>query len=270
MVSLLKNDNFNLEKKSWQLRADLIDMVKTHGGHIGGSLSSLDLMIATYFSGCFRLPQPDHFILSAGHLCPSLYVVLADLGFFPAPKLKTYAQFHSRLQSHSSIDVPGVDYSSGALGQGLSFAAGLALADRRHFTLCLTTDGEHQEGQVWEAAMFAAKYQLGNLINMVDLNHYQIDGSTDSIMPLGDLAAKYLRFGWTVTTVDGHNFGSIIKAFKTANDSSYPTCIIANTILGRGVSFMQHDYHYHDVKSLDDFHYQLAQKEIAAQLQKYD
>jgi transketolase len=234
------------------------------GGHIGGSLSSLDLIIAVYFSGLFNLKQ-DRFILSAGHLCPALYVVLAKAGYFDKKLLSTYSSFGSVLQGHASAAVPGINYSSGSLGQGLSFAAGLALGNSQSSVICLTSDGEHQEGQVWEAAMFANKYHLGNLINLVDSNHYQIDGSIDDIMPLNDLAAKYVQFGWTVTTVDGHDFGQIINALKKAKNSKYPNCIIANTILGKGVSFMQYDYHYHDIKNLDERLYLRAKKELENQ-----
>jgi transketolase len=138
----------------------------------------------------------------------------------------------------------------------------LALGDKHHTAICLTSDGEQQEGQVWEAAMFASKYHLGNLINIVDRNHYQIDGSTDDIMPEGDLAAKYRQFGWTVTTVNGHDFSQITKALSQAKNSNYPTCIIANTILGFGISFMQHDYHYHDIKNIDEKLYLRAKKEL--------
>ncbi|MFA6250139.1 MAG: transketolase [Candidatus Shapirobacteria bacterium] len=246
---------------SRQLRLDLLDLIYRSGGHIGGSLSCLDLLVALYFSPVFEFP-PDYFTLSAGHLCPALYVVLAKRGLFHSDLLKTYSSFSSPLQGHVSTDVPGVSYSSGSLGQGLSFAAGLALGNPGSQSLCLTTDGEHQEGQVWEAAMFASKYRLGNLINIVDYNHYQIDGSTDDIMPLGRLAAKYVQFGWTVTTVDGHNFNQINKALRQARESTYPTCLIAKTIFGKGISFMQYDYHYHDVKSLPDRLYSLAKQEL--------
>jgi transketolase len=251
-----------LFKISQELRLDLLEMIyQSGGGHIGGSLSSLDLITAVYFSKIFD-PERDHFILSAGHLCPALYVVLAEAGYFPKSLLSSYSSFGSMLQGHVSTEVPGVEYSSGSLGQGLSFAAGLALGDLKNITVCLTSDGEHQEGQIWEAAMFASKYKLGNLVNIVDYNQYQIDGSTHDIMPLGNLAAKYIQFGWTVTTVDGHNFSQIIKSLKSVQKSDYPTCIIAKTILGKGISFMQYDYHYHDVKNLSEKLYSLAQNEL--------
>lgn len=251
-----------MSKLSPQLRSRLLDLIyQSGGGHIGGSLSSLDLIIAVYLSKIFKFPG-DHFVLSAGHLCPALYTVLSQAGFFHPDLLKTYASFNSPLQGHVSTDVPGVDYSSGSLGQGLSFACGLSLGDRSRTTICLTSDAEHQEGQIWEAAMFASKYKLGNLINIVDYNHYQIDGATDDIMPLGRLAAKYIQFGWTVTSVNGHNFTQIIRALKQSKSSDYPTCLIAKTIFGKGISFMQYDYHYHDIKNLSENLYLRAKKEL--------
>lgn len=255
-----------LVRLSYELRLDLLKLIHDAGnGHIGGSLSSLDLMIATYFSG---LLKNNHFILSAGHLCPALYVVLAHAGYFPRSKLATYSQLGSLLQGHVSTDVPGVEYASGALGQGLSFACGLSLGDLSHQTVCLTSDGEHQEGQIWEAVMFAAKYHLGNLINIVDHNKYQIDGSIQDIMPLDDLAAKYLRFGWTVTVVDGHDFNQITAALEKANGSTFPNCIIANTILGKGIASMQYDYHFHDVKALDEGFYERTKNDFESVIKK--
>jgi len=259
-----------LETISVSLRLDLLNLVYQAGeAHLGGPLSSLDLFISLYFSKLFKFSSAknktnfDHFTLSAGHLAPALYVVLAKAGYFPHSHLKNFATLASPLQAHASTTAPGVEYSSGALGQGLSFATGLALGDPAHYSLCLTTDGEHQEGQVWEAAMFAKKYQLGNLINIVDHNHYQIDGAVEDIMPLGRLASKYLKFGWSVISVSGHNFTQILKALKKAKQKSrYPTCIIANTIFGKGISFMQHDYHYHDIKNLSEALYDRARQDL--------
>lgn len=259
---MLPDSNYSLKQLSRQLRLDLLDMVYQSGqGHIGGSLSSLDLIIALYFSDHFNFKK-DHFILSAGHLCPALYVVLAKSGYFPKDLLSSYAYFGSILQGHASTQVPGVEYSSGSLGQGLSFAAGLALGDKLHTTVCLTSDGEHNEGQIWEALMFASKYKLGNLINIIDHNKYQIDGSTENIMPTGDLAAKYIRFGWTVTTADGDNINQVVKALKKAKNSKYPVCIIANTTFGKGISYMQYDYKYHDANNLSKTLYLRAREEI--------
>lgn len=248
---------------SRELRLDILNTVFKAGfGHIGGSLSSIDLLVSLYFSKLFDFDR-DHFILSAGHLCLSHYAVLAKLGKFPARLLDTYSQFGSIVQGHESIDVPGVEYSSGALGQGLSFAAGLALGDKDHHTICLTTDGEHNEGQIWEAIMFANKYHQGNLINIVDCNGIQIGGTTAEIMPTDSLAAKYVHFGWTVTTVDGHNFPALIKAIRKAKDSTiYPACIIAKTVSGKGISFMEKNPQYHDVKALPQNLYLAALDEL--------
>lgn len=245
------------------LRLDILETVNTAGfGHIGGSLSSIDILISLYNSGIFNFNK-DHFILSAGHLCLALYTVLAQQGKIPREELLTYAQFNSRLQGHSNLDTPGVEYASGALGQGLSFAAGLALGDKNRHVVCLTTDGEHNEGQIWEAIAFANKYHQGNLINIVDYNGYQLGGSTKDIMPLEELAAKYLRFGWTVTTVNGHDFFALEKALRTAKSSTiYPACIIAKTTFGRGISFMENNYEYHDIKKLPEDIYLKAKNEL--------
>jgi transketolase len=252
-----------LKSLSREFRLDVLNTVYLAGfGHIGGSYSCIDLLTSLYFTDLFNFDH-DHFVLSAGHLCLSLYAVLAKVGKIPKDLLPSYGEFGSILQGHVSADIPGIEYSSGSLGQGLSFSAGLALGDHRHMTICLTTDGEHDEGQTWEAVTFAKKYQLGNLINIVDCNGLQIGGSTDSIMPLGNLASRYLAAGWTVTTVNGHNFSAIIKALTRAKEHSiYPTCIIANTVLGKGVSYMENDYHYHDVKNLPDELYELALRDL--------
>lgn len=257
----------SLDYVAAKLRLDLLDMIyQSEGGHIGGSFSSLDLIIAVYYSNLFNFSLKksvrDHFILSAGHLCPALYVVLASLGYFDKKILNTYNTFGSILQGHVSAEVPGVEFSSGALGQGLSFASGLAIANKKNTIICLTSDGEHQEGQTWEAVMLAKKYRLGNLINIVDYNGMQIDGSTDDIMPLGNLAAKYVQFGWTVTTVDGHNYKQLIRALERAYNSEYPTCIIAKTVLGKGISFMENNFHYHDIKQLSQDTYLKAKYEL--------
>lgn len=259
MLPFIKTHPLQITAK--ELRGDLLDMVYKNGGHIGGSLSSIDLITAVYFSNIFDFKK-DHFILSAGHLAPALYVALAKAKYFPKKLLDDYSTFDSFLQGHVSSEVPGVEYSSGSLGQGLSFSCGLALGDSKHTTICLTTDGEHQEGQVWESIMFAKKYKLKNLINIVDCNQLQIDGPVSKIMPLSNLAAKYIHFGWTVTTVDGHNLNQINSALKIAQKSDYPNCIIAKTILGKGVSFMENNFQYHDVKNLPENLYKKAKEEL--------
>lgn len=258
-----KNSSHPLQAIASELRLDILETVNTAGfGHIGGAFSAIDLMIALYFSDLFNFNK-DHFVLSAGHLCLAHYAVLARYGKFPKKELLNYAEFGSPLQGHESIEVSGVKFSSGALGQGLSFASGLALGDKDHHTVCFTTDGEHNEGQIWESLMFANKYHQGNLINIVDVNGSQIDGRADDIMPLGEIASKYLHFGWTVTTVNGHNFAEITKALKKAKESTiYPACIIAKTTLGKGVSFMENNFKYHDVKKLPEDLYLQAHYEL--------
>ena len=255
-------NQIDFNKLSRDLRLDLLEMVYRSGsGHIGGSLSSLDILASIYHSDVFDFKK-DHFILSAGHLAPALYSVLANANFFDKKELKNFSSFNSFLQGHVSTKTPGVEYSSGSLGQGLSFASGLALGEPKNSVVCFTTDGEHQEGQVWEAAMFASKYKLGNLINIVDYNGYQIDGSTNDIMPLKNLAAKYVEFGWTVTTVDGHDFNKLIKILKKSKNSNYPNCIIAKTIFAKGISFIEKDFHYHDIKNMTPEFYLKAKTKL--------
>ncbi len=248
-----------LDRLALELRLALLEMIyKSGGGHLGGSFSALDLITAIYFSNIFKFP-PDHFILSAGHLAPALDTVLAKAGYFPNDLLDGYGSLGSPLQGHVSTETNGVEYSSGALGQGLSVAAGLALAKPKSRVVCLTSDGEHNEGQVWEAIMFANKYKLGNLINVVDVNGCQIGGTTDEIMPLGNLASKYLSFGWIVIGVDGHNFEDIERGYlKASNGRGSPTCILAKTTLARGIDFMSSLPKYHDVKQLKESVYQRA------------
>lgn len=254
--------DINLSKIARQCRLDLVDMLyQSGGGHLGGPLSSIDILTTLYFSKIFNFKK-DHFILSAGHLAPAIYSVLANARYFDKKELKNFSSFNSFLQGHVSTKTPGVEYSSGSLGQGLSFACGLALGEPKNSVVCLTTDGEQQEGQIWEAAMFASKYKLGNLINIVDCNNFQIDGSTDSIMPLKNLAAKYVQFGWTVTTVDGHDFNKLVKVLQKSKKSNYPNCIIAKTIFAKGISFIEKDFHYHDIKNMTPEFYLKAKTKL--------
>lgn len=258
----LLNQSKYLKDLARLCRIDLLDMIyQSGGGHLGGPLSCLDILTVLYFSKLFNFKK-DHFILSAGHLAPALYVVLANLGLFDKKNLKKFGSFSSFLQGHVSTQTPGVEYSSGSLGQGLSFAAGVALSNKNNKVVCLTTDGEHQEGQIWESIMFAKKYKLSNLINIIDYNGYQIDGATKDIMPLGNLAAKYVQFGWTVTTVDGHDFNQITKALVKAQKSEYPNCIVAKTVFAKGIPFIENDFHYHDVKELSSDFYLKAKSKL--------
>ncbi len=243
------------------LRLDLLNLIYKNGGHIGGCLSALDIIDTLYDGQSFNFDQ-DHFVLSAGHLAAALYVVLAKIGKIDKKLLDTYSCFGSPLQGHVSHRVPGVEYSSGSLGQGLSFATGLALGDSSHYSVCLTSDGEHQEGQIWEAATFANKYKLKNLINIISANGLQIDGKIEKIMPLGSLSEKYIQFGWNTITIDGHNQDEIKKAIELAKKSNQPTCIFAKTIMGKGISYMENNFQYHDVKSLSQDLYEQAVAEL--------
>ncbi|MFZ2152690.1 MAG: transketolase [Microgenomates group bacterium] len=251
------------EALSREFRTHILETTYLSGAaHIGGALSIIDTITSLYYGNNFNFSK-DHFILSAGHLCLAHYAVLAKIHQIPLKKLYSFTTLGSPFQGHESTEVKGVEFSSGSLAQGLSFACGLALGDKDNHTVCVTSDGEHNEGQVWEALLFANKYHLGNLINIVDYNGIQIDGKTEDIMPLDELAAKYLRFGWTVTTVDGHDFTALDKAIKTAKNSTiYPACIIAKTVFGKGISFMEHNFEYHHLKNLSDTLYHQALEEL--------
>ena len=243
------------------LQREAIKMVGEAGcGHIGGSLSSCDILAALYFNILNidpRKPQwvdRDRFILSKGHATPIMYPVLAERGFFPKSWLKTFDVPLSNLPKHVDMHVtPGIDMSTGALGQGLSIAIGMAAAARlnkkSYFVYALLGDGELASGQIWEAAMSASKFGLDNLIATVDRNKLQVDGSTDSdekIMPLEPLADKWRSFGWNVIEINGHDFGQILEAYgKAKSIKGKPGVIIANTIKGKGVSFMENNCSWH-------------------------
>jgi transketolase len=239
------------------VRQDIIKMLALAGsGHPGGSLGMADIMTVLYFNILKHTPlQPnnkyrDRLVLSNGHICPVLYSTLARAGYFPLVKLKSLRKIDSQLQGHPHRgSLPGVETSSGPLGQGISQAVGMAMAGfmnkQKHHIFCITSDGEHNEGQVWEAVMSAHKYKLDNLINIVDYNGIQIDGLTKNIMPLGSLRKKYEAFGWHVLEMDGHNIKKIITTLEKAKHIKNPVAIIAHTILGKGVSFMENQYSWH-------------------------
>ena len=242
------------------LRQDIITTLNTAGsGHTGGSLGMTDIFAALYFNILNHIPhQPDNpnrdrLILSNGHICPILYASLARAGYFPLVKLKTLRKINSQLQGHPHAgSLPGVETSSGPLGQGISQAVGMALAakmdKKHHHIFCITSDGEHNEGQVWEAAMLANKYKLGNLINIIDRNNIQIDGYTKDIMPLAPLKDKYITFGWKVFVINGHNMKQIVATLNKAKAfTKKPVVVIAETILGKGVSFMENKYPWHGI-----------------------
>ncbi len=246
------------------MRVNIIKMLAEAGsGHPGGSLSAADIVAALYFGGQLDYdendpenPDRDRFILSKGHAAPVLYAVLAEIGYIPEEELSTLRKLHSRLQGHpDSKKLPGVEVSTGSLGQGLSIAAGLALgfkldaegaacAPRKVFTLM--GDGEIEEGQVWEAAMFAAHYKLDNLVAIVDNNNLQIDGDVRDVAGLSDISAKFKAFGWQTIEVDGNDVNAVLTALQAATlIEGVPVCIVAHTVKGKGVSFMENQAGWH-------------------------
>jgi transketolase len=250
-----------------ELTLTAIHRVQT--GHPGSSLSMVELLTYLYFvylrvrPSQPRWPERDHLLLSKGHGAPSYYATLALRGYFPTAELFTLRQLGSRLQGHPNAhDLPAVDVSTGSLGQGLSLAAGLALGwkhqRRDNRVVCVLGDGELQEGQNWEAAMAASAFHLDNLIAVVDRNGLQNDGVTEEIVPLDDLEAKWRAFGFQTATVDGHDFAELHTAFSHAGTAGRPTAIIARTVKGRGVSFMEGVTHWH--------HHPISDDELAAAL----
>ncbi len=248
----------HLEFMANRLREDVIAMVAGAGsGHIAGPLDMAEIFTAFYFHILRHdplhpdWPDRDRLVLSNGHICPIQYAALAHAGYFKVEELKTLRRLGSRLQGHPHRGVlPGIETTSGPLGSGLSQAAGIALASRmdgkRWRTYCLTSDGEHEEGNTWEAALFAAKNRLSNLTVVVDRNNIQIDGFTEQVMPLEPFREKYESFGWHVLEIDGHSFEEIAAAVAEAQAiHEQPTCIIAHTIPGKGVDFMENDYLWH-------------------------
>ncbi|MEW6771187.1 MAG: transketolase [Bacillota bacterium] len=247
-----------LEKKAKEIRRYIILMTAAAGsGHPGGSLSATDIVTALYFA-VMKLdprrpddPDRDRFVLSKGHAAPLLYAVLAERGFFPREELMTLRKLGSRLQGHPDMrKLPGVEMSTGSLGQGLSAANGMALAarlDGRNYRVyVLLGDGECQEGQVWEAAMAAAHYRLDNLTAFLDYNGLQIDGPVEEVMSLGPLADKWRAFGWHVIEIDGHDFAEILDAVAQAKETKgKPTMVVARTVKGKGVSFMENQVDWH-------------------------
>ena len=247
-----------LELQANQIRQDIIKMLLEAGsGHSAGPLGMADIFTALYFEVLNidpkrpTWPDRDRLVLSAGHICPVLYAALAHRGYFPVEELMTLRQFGTRLHGHPhNLALPGIENSSGPLGQGLSQAAGMALAakldDKRWRTYAVLSDGEHDEGQTWEAVMFAGKNELHNLTAIIDRNNIQIDGFTEDVMPLEPLCDKYRSFNWHVLEIDGHNFEDIVAAFRHAKAVfKKPTVIIAHTLPGKGVDFMENDYRWH-------------------------
>ncbi len=247
-----------LEEKAVLIREDIIKMLLEAGsGHSAGPLGMTDVFTALFFnvlkidSKNPKWIERDRLILSNGHICPVLYTTMAHAGFFPIDELKTLRKLGTRLQGHPHRSaLPGLETTSGPLGSGISQACGMALGfsldKKSNWVYCLTSDGEHDEGNTWEAVMLAGKYKLSNLTVIIDRNNIQIDGFTEDVMPLDSLKAKYESFGWFVIEIDGHNFEAIINACNEAKTiHTKPICIIAHTIPGKGVDFMENDYIWH-------------------------
>jgi len=257
-----------------RLRRHIINMTgKAGSGHPGGSLSSVEIATTLYWKVLRHRPanpqwiDRDRFILSKGHAAPLLYAVLAECGYFPVAELTTLRQMDSRLQGHADrTATPGVEMSSGSLGQGLSFAIGVALAGRlntqSYCVYALLGDGECDEGQVWEAAMAAAHFKVDNLVAIVDNNGQQIDGWNCDVMNLEPLNKKWEAFGWHVIEVDGHDFTQLLNAFEqTKLVKGQPTVIIAHTVKGKGVSFMENNADFHG-KAPNAAEVEIALKEL--------
>ena len=248
-----------LEAIARRLRRHSLEMIAAaNSGHPGGSLSAAEIVTALYFGGVLRhdpkrpdWPDRDRFILSKGHGVPVLYAALAERGYFPVSELKTLRQVNSRLQGHPVEGLtPGIEASTGSLGQGLSIGIGHAIAgrlDEKHFrTYVLLGDGECQEGQVWEAVMAAGNYELDTLTAIVDSNRYQLDGEVEKINSLAPLADKFRAFKWHVLEVDGHDIDAVLRALHEARaHEGRPTCIIAHTVKGKGVTFMENNNEFH-------------------------
>ena len=268
------NDPSQLKEIARQIRLDIVEMLYRAGsGHVGGSLSATDILVALFFShmhldpGNACYPDRDFFVLSKGHAAPVLYAILARLGYFPREELFTLRQFGSLLQGHpDSKCTPGVEVPTGSLGQGLSVANGIALAlklnQSRQRVYALLGDGEIQEGQIWEAAMTAAHYSLDNLTAILDRNRLQIDGRTKEVMSVEPLAAKWEAFGWHTVQVDGHSIPDILDALQMcAEAQGRPSIIIAHTTKGKGVSIFEDQVKFHGVTPTTE-EYQIAVKEL--------
>lgn len=269
-----KPDIRNLENQARQIRKDILTMLATAGsGHTGSSLSCVELILAIYkYKLNYDANNPgwqgrDRFILSKGHGCPALYAVLSHCGFFPKETLMTLRKIGSVLQGHPQLGLPGLEASTGSLGQGLSISNGMALSakldqkDTRVF--CILGDGEINEGQVWESAMTACHYKLDNLCAIVDYNKLQIDGLLCDVKDMFSLEDKWAAFGWHTTTINGHDFSEIMNALDRAEKvKEKPSLIIANTIKGKGVSFIENKAEWHGIAPKPD-QLERALKELA-------
>ncbi len=249
-----------LQDLAIEIRTDIVKMLVDVGsGHSAGALGSVEILLALYFKVLKhdpkkpQWPDRDRFVISNGHTCPGLYAVMAQAGYFPREELFTLRNFGSRLQGHPHREsLPGIETTSGPLGSGLAQACGMSLASKldskKYDVFCLMSDAEFQEGNTWEAIMFAAKYKLNNLTAIIDRNNIQIDGFTEEVMPLEPLKEKLEAFNWHVLEVDGHNIDAIVNACNEARSIfEKPVMIIAHTIPGKGVEFMEFDYSFHGI-----------------------
>mgnify|MGYP004513535701 FL=1 len=261
----------DLEKISKDIRNDIVDMIYSAGsGHPGGSLSCVEILVALYHKLMnLNLDNEgnriDKFILSKGHASSCYYAVLSSKGYIPHEDLKTFRKFDSYLEGHPCIKINGVDVSSGSLGQGLSIANGMAISKKvsgkEGNVYCLVGDGEIEEGQIWEACMSSSKYNLNNLILFVDNNGLQIDGTIKDVKNVDNLEEKFNSFGFYVQRINGHNFDEILTSVSNAKKSNKPNVIIANTIKGKGISFMENKAEWHG-KKLTDEEYNLSKAEL--------
>lgn len=278
MDSILKRQ---LEINACKVRMGIIKGVyNAKSGHPGGSLSIADLLTFLYYTKLNVYPdnpeeqQRDRFVLSKGHTAPALYAVLAEKGFFDKKELKSLRHIGAMLQGHPCIEIPGIDMSSGSLGQGISAACGMALSGKisndTYKVYTVLGDGEIQEGQVWEAAMFASHYNLDNLIAVVDNNNLQIDGKISDVMSPYPIAEKFEAFGWHVIKMDAHDFEDMERAFNEAETiSGQPVVIIQNSIKGKGVSFMENEADWHG-KAPNTEQYEIAMAELKEQLKRLE
>ena len=253
-----------LEDISKEIRRNILFQVyNASSGHVGGALSCADILVAIYFN---LINEGDKVVLSKGHASAALYATLAEIGFFSKEELATFRKLNSRLQGHPScLKTPGVDASSGSLGQGLSIANGIALAfkmdNKDNYVYAILGDGEIDEGQIWEATMTASHYKINNLIAFLDYNKLQIDGTNDEVMRIAPVNEKFKAFGFYVQEIDGHDFNEIISAVKNAKQQDKPSMIIANTIKGKGVSFMENKCEWHG-KAPKKEEYEMAIREL--------
>jgi transketolase len=273
-MEMQKQGNDYLKEISKIMRKDIVEQVFcAKSGHIGGSLSMTEIMTYLFFEYLNidpkhpKMPNRDRFVLSKGHCSPALYAALAEKGYFEKSLLKTFRKTDSILEGHPSMKhVPGVEISTGSLGQGFSAAAGMAIAGKLdqldYKVVALLGDGESQEGQIWECAMSCPKFQLDNLVAVLDYNGLQIDGNVKDIMDIAPIDEKFKAFRWNVITIDGHDFDEIRNAFAGADQTKgKPTMIIAKTIKGKGVSFMENQVTWHGVAPNQE-EYDAALKEI--------